>query len=335
MRRSSKDDLLVVTVFAIAALLLPLALSGAEPAWKPAKRVEIIVPSGAGGGNDRIARLMQSIMQQGQLVDAVTTVVNKPGAGMALGLAYLNQHPGDGHHLLITSVGFLTNHITGRSPYGHRDVAPVALLFEEYVGFAVRPDSSLKSAKDLLTALKADAGSVSTSMASGAGNHNHLALATVARRVGGDLKKLRIVAYPSGGNAMTAMMGGHVDLVVAPAPTLLPQLEQGLLRMIAITAPKRQEGALASVPTWHELGVNAVVSNWRVILAPRDTPPQQTAYWESVLARVAATAEWKKMLEQSVVAANFKGGPETRRFLEEEYEDLKVTLGALGLVKAP
>jgi putative tricarboxylic transport membrane protein len=105
--------------------------------------------------------------------------------------------------------------------------------------------------------------------------------------------------------------------------------------MIAITAPKRQEGALASVPTWHELGVNAVVSNWRVILAPRDTPPQQTAYWESVLARVAATAEWKKMLEQSVVAANFKGGPETRRFLEEEYEDLKVTLGALGLVKAP
>lgn len=316
---------------AIAALI-PISASAAESQWKPDKRVEIIVPSGTGGGNDRIGRLMQSIMQKEKLVDAVTTVVNKPGAGMALGLAYLNQHPGDAHHLLITSVGFLTNHITGRSQYGHRDVTPVALLFEEYVGFAVRPDAKLKSGKDLIAALKTDPGSISTAMASGAGNHNHLALAKVASQVG-DLKKLKIVAYPSGGKAMLAMLGGHVDLVVAPAPTLLPQLQQGQLKMIAISAPKRQEGALAEVPTWREQGVDAVVSNWRVILAPRDTPPQQAAYWENVLAEMAKTSEWKKMLDQSVVAANFMRSAETRKFLDQEAEQLRGTLSALGLVK--
>jgi len=317
----------------IVAALIPLAAEAAEAQWKPDKRVEIIVPSGTGGGNDRIGRLIQSIFQKERLVDAVTTVVNKPGAGMALGLAYLNQHPGDAHYLLITSVGFLTNHITGRSQYSHRDVTPVALLFEEYIGFAVRPDSKLKTGKDLMAALKADAGSISTAMASAAGNHNHLALAAVTRQVDGDVKKLKVVAYGSGGKAMTAMLGGHVDLVMAPAATLLPQLEQGLLRMIAITAPKRQEGVLAAVPTWREQGVNAVMSNWRVILAPRGVTPQQTTYWENVFGRVVETSEWKQMLEQNVVTANFLRSAETRKFLNEEYEELKATLDALGLVK--
>lgn len=317
----------------VFAALIPQAAVAAETQWKPDKRVEIIVPSGTGGGNDRIGRLIQSIIQKEQLVDVVTSIINKPGAGMALGMAYLNQHPGDAHYLLITSVGFLTNHITGRSPYSHRDVTPVALLFEEYVGFAVRPDSKLKTGKDLMAALKADAGSISTSMASAAGNHNHLALAAVTRQVGGDVKKLKVVAYGSGGQAMTAMLGGHVDLVVAPAATLLPQLQQGLLKMIAITAPKRLEGAFAAVPTWREQGANAVISNWRVILAPRGVTPEQTAYWENVLARVVETSEWKEMLEQNGVTAHFMRGGETRKYLNEEYDEMKATLDALGLVK--
>ncbi|MBI3043366.1 MAG: tripartite tricarboxylate transporter substrate binding protein [Betaproteobacteria bacterium] len=319
---------------AIAALvLIPLAAGSAAAQWQPDKRVEIIVPSSTGGGNDRIGRLMQSIMQKEKLVDAVTTVVNKPGAGMALGMAYLNQHPGDAHHLLITSVGFLTNHITGRSEYSHRDVTPVALLFEEYVAFAVRPDSRIKTGKDLMAALKSDAGSASTAMASAGGNHNHMALAAVTRHAGGDLKKLKIVVYGSGGKAMAAALGGHVDLVVAPAATLLSQSQQGLLRMIAITAPKRQAGALAEVPTWREQGANAVISNWRVILAPRGASAQQTGYWENVLARLVEAAEWKEMLEKNVVTGNFLRSGETRKFLDEEYKELQVMLDALGLVK--
>src|SRR5690349_21110459 len=150
--------------FVSLVALLSLAAGAAEAQWKPDKRVEIIVPSGTGGGNDRIGRLIQALMQQDRLVDVVTSVTNKPGAGMAAGMAYLNQHQGDGHYLLITSVGFLTNHITGRSPFSHQDVVPVALLFEEYLGFAVHPDSRLKTGRDLVAALKADAGSVSTSM---------------------------------------------------------------------------------------------------------------------------------------------------------------------------
>ena len=315
------------------AALIPLAAGAAESPWKPDKHVDIIVPSGTGGGNDRTGRLIQSILQNQKLVDASTTVVNKPGAGMAAGMAYLEQHAGDGNYLLLTSVGFLTNQITGRSPYGAEDVVPVALLFEEYVGFAVHPDSKIRAGKDLMAALKADAGSVSVSMASGGGNHNHLALAAVTRAVGGDLKKLKIVVFPSGSAATTAVLGNHVDLVVGPAANLLPFLQSGQVRVIAITAPKRQEGGLAAVPTWREQGVNAVQSNWRVILLPKGATPQQVAYWENVFARVVEAPEWKQMLGRDVLEAHFLRGAQTRAFLSAEHEELKELLNALGLVK--
>jgi putative tricarboxylic transport membrane protein len=316
------------------AVLIPLATGSAQAQWKPDKRVvEIIVPSGTGGGNDRTGRLIQSIMQNQKLVDVATTVVNKPGAGMAAGMAYLEQHPGDGNFLLLTSVGFLTNQITGRSPYGAQDVVPVALLFEEYVGFGVHPDSKIKTARDLMAALKADAGSVSVSMASGGGNHNHLSLAKVTRAVGGDLKKLKIVVFPSGSAATTALLGNHVDLTVGPAANLLPYYQAGQLKIIGITAPKRQEGGLASVPTWRELGVNAVQSNWRVILLPKGATPQQVAYWENVFAKVVEAPEWKRMLDKDVLEAHFMRGAPTAKFLATEHEELKELLGALGLVK--
>lgn len=311
-----------------------LAHAGAFPEWKPEKRVEIVVPSGAGGGNDRIVRVIQKAVQERKLTDAVITITNKPGAGQVVGLAYLNQLPPDGHHIGIASVSFMTNYITGRSPIGHNDITPLALLFGEYVGFAVKPDSKIKTGKDLLAALKADAGSISASMSGGgAGNHNHLALATVTSGVGGDIKKLKTVAYPSGGDAMMALLGGHVDLAVAPAATLLPQVRAGQLRMIAITSPKRLEGPFAQVPTWREFGANAVVSNWRVMIAPRGTPAPPTLFWENVLARVIETDEWKKMLDDAVLTSHFLKSVETQTYLNTQYEELKALLVGLGLAK--
>ncbi len=322
-------------VVAIVAVLMPFAAGAAAgPEWKPDKRVELIVPSGAGGGNDRIARIVHKTMQDQRLTDAVITIVNKPGAGQVVGMAYLNQQPPDGHHIGIASVSFMTNYITGRSPIGHNDIAPLALLFAEYVGFAVKPDTKIKTGKDLLAALKADPASVSVSMSGGgAGNHNHLALGTVTSAVGGDIRKLKAVAYPSGRDAMMALLGGHVDLAVAPAATLLPQIQSGQLRMIAITAPKRLEGAFAQVPTWRELGAAAVVSNWRVMIAPRGTLSQPIAYWENVLARVVETDDWKKMLEDDVLTGHFLKSAETRAYLNAQYEELKGLLTALGMAK--
>ena len=334
MKRLVTESLLGVFALVLGASSPVAALAAAAPDWKPEKRVEIVIPSGPGGGNDRIVRVIQKAVQERKLTDAVLTITNKPGGGQAVGLAYLNQLPPDGHHICIASVSFMTNYITGRSPIGPNDVTPLALLFSEYVGFAVKADSKIKTGKDLLAALKADPGSVSVSMSGGgAGNHNHLALATVTSGVGSDVKKLKTVSYPSGGEAMTALLGGHVDLTVAPAATLLPQVRAGQLRMIAITSPKRLEGPFSQVPTWRELGANAVVANWRVIIAPRGTPAPQTLFWENLLARVVETDDWKKMLDDAAVTSHFLKSAETRTYLDAEYEQLRALLVGLGLAK--
>ncbi len=314
-----------------AALLLPQLAPAAAPDWKPERRAEIIVTTAPGGGNDKVARVIQKIVQDRKLVDLAPTVVNKPGGSGVVGMSYLNQHAGDGHYLAITSVTFLAESINGRG-IAYTDVTPVALLFNEYVGFGVRADSRIKSGRELIALLKADAGSVSAAI-SGVGNHNHIALGLVTKAAGGDVKKLKVVSFNSGGEALTAALGGHVDLVVAPFATLLPQVQGGRLRVLGITAPRRVSGVLANVPTWGEQGAPAVISNWRVVLGPRGMGAAQTAYWENVLARVVAADDWNAMLEQDQLSGGFLKSAETRDFLKAQYEELKAVMNELGLLR--
>jgi putative tricarboxylic transport membrane protein len=319
-----------LTTFAVATFAC-----GARAAdWKPDKRIEIVVPNAAGGGNDRIARLVQHVAQEKRFVDPVMTITNKPGAGQVIGIGYVNQHAGDGHYIGIISATFLGDIISGRSQLGLADIAPIAQLFTEYVGFAVRTDSPLKTGRDLVARLKAGAGSISTAISGVIGNHNYIALALVARAAGGDVKKLKVVTFNGGAEGITAALGGHVDMVVAPAATLLPHVQSGGLRMLAIAAPKRLAGAYADVPATKELGVDATLANWRVMIGPRGMPAPQIAYWENVFARVVATDEWKSMLDKDSLTGEFLRSAETRTQLQSEYGELKTVMTELGLVKA-
>ena len=321
-------------IYPLLLWLAVLACSGVNAAdWKPDKRIEIVVPNAAGGGNDRIARIVQHIAQEKRLVDPVMTITNKPGAGQVIGINYVNQHPGDGHYLGVISATFLGDIVAGRSQIGLADIAPVALLFTEYVALAVKTDSPLKTGKDLIARLKADTGSISTAISGVIGNHNYIALALVARAAGGDVKKLKVVTYNGGSEGITAALGGHVDMVAAPAATILPHVQSGGLRMIAIAAPRRQPGAFADVPSTRELGVNATLSNWRVMIGPRGITPPQTAYWENVFARVVDTDEWKSMLVRDSLTGEFLRSAETRAQLKTEYDELKAIMTDLGLVK--
>jgi putative tricarboxylic transport membrane protein len=302
--------------------------------WKPVKRAEIVVTSGPGGGNDRVARMVQKLIQEGRLVDHPISVVNKPGGGGVVGFNYLNQHAGDGHYMAIASATLLTDHISGRSQLSLADVVPIAQLCSEYLVFAVKADSTIRTGKDLMALLNADAGSISTAISASIGNHNHIALGLVTLAAGGDVKKLKLAVFNAGGDAMTAALGGHVDLLVTTGATAMPQYQSGRLRLIAITAPKRLEAPLAGVPTWRELGANVVVTNSRTVVGPRGLAPPQVAYWENVLAKVTEADDWKKMLELDLLSNEFMRSEETRNHLKLEYDKLKSALTALGLAKS-
>jgi putative tricarboxylic transport membrane protein len=272
-------------------------------------------------------------MQDKRLVERPVNVVNKPGGGSTIAQAYLNMHAGDAHYYEITATSLMTNHITGKSAASHRDFTPVVMLYDEYLGFAVPGDSAIRDGKQLLDALRTNADALPIGIAASAGNTNHIAAAIVAKTAGADVKKLKVVVFGSGGEAMTALMGGHVALVVTPAGNLIPHVQSGRLRAIAVSAPQRLGGMLATVPTWKEQGVNAVVSNWRPIIGAKGWTPAQIAYWESVFAKVTGSDEWKREVDRAGGVPHFMGSRELGAFFDEQYTLFRAVLSDAGLAK--
>jgi putative tricarboxylic transport membrane protein len=318
----------------LLALALAPVSSAQTPAWKPTRNVEIVVGVGPGGGIDRTARFIQKLVQDQRLVEVTTTVVNKPGGGGIIAQTHLNQRPGDAHYLEITATSLLTNHITGKSTFDHRDFTPVAMLSDEYIGFLVRQDSPLKTGRDLLNALKADVESVPVGIATAAGNTNHIAAGLAAKAAGADVRKLKVVVFGSGGESMTALLGGHVALVATPAANAITHLQSGRMRVLAVAAPARLEGALAAIPTWKEQREDIVVANWRPVIGPKGLSAQQVAYWEDVFARVTRSEDWKEELARSGSVNHYMTSRELAAYFDQQYAQFRAVLGDLGLAKS-
>lgn len=318
-------------VFALAALVAAPAVLAQT--WKPSRNVELVAGSAAGGGSDNLARLIQKILQEQKITEVPVSVVNKPASGGVVAWMGLNQNPLDGHHLAISTANLITNHITGRSTLHYSDVTSVAQLFSESVGIAVRTDSPVKSGRDLATQLKADAGSVSAAIGTSLGNSGHIALALVTQTAGGDAKKLKAVVFQSVSQGVTALIGGHVDVISTAASNLAAHHLSGRIRIIGLTAPQRYAGALAAVATWREQGVAVEVDNLRGVIGPKSLTPAQIAYWESVLARVVATPEWKTHLDKNQWTDNFAGAQASRKILTQQHEEMRAGLVALGMEK--
>ena len=320
----------------MAALALGLALftgsAAAQTAWKPEKPVELIAINAPGGGSDRILRIMAKIMQERRQLEVPVNVVNKPGGGGSVAYAYLNQHASDAHYIILASKSVLTNHISGRGP-SYTDFTPIAFLFGEYISVTVKPDSPLKSGRDLIERMKKDPTALSFGIATSLGNPNHQGIANALKAAGVDIRKLRTVIFPSGGAATTAMLGGHVDVVPISAAFAASMARQGQVRLLAVTSPTRLSGVLAEVPTWREQGYDAVVSSWRAIFGPKGATPAQVVYWEQAMQRFIETDEWKKELDNNFWRSEYMRGAETRKYLDQDNEQVKVFLTELGRAK--
>jgi putative tricarboxylic transport membrane protein len=223
----------------------------------------------------------------------------------------------------------LTNRITGTHPLTYTDVTPLALLTSEYIGMSVRADSPLKSAKDLLARLRADPTSLTfaiTSRASG----NHIAAGTVLKAAGIDLKAVRFIPFKGAAETTVAVLGGHVDVVMATPTSAWRHVQAGKLRMLAVTSPRRLGGDVATVPTWKELGVNAVSANWRAVVGPKGLSAPQVAYWDQTFGAMVKSAEWQDALAANQWEDEYLNSANATKFMRDEYKELEALLTALG-----
>ena len=321
-----------ITKIILAALLCATATVHAQPAWKPEKSVEIIVGTSPGGPQDHMGRMLQKVLQESRLVDVPVSVENKPGGGGAVALAALAQRTG-GSTLMINAPTMLSNQITGRSTLAYTDFAALAILGIEYECVAVRTESPLKSGRELVDRLKKDPSALSVSIGTSLGNSGHLAFALAMKAAGVDIRKLKTVAFNSAGDGITALLGGHIDLVSTPPSAVLQHVQAGKLRVLALTAPARARGELANVPSGKELGVNSTHEVWRGVIGPRGMTRAQIAYWDDVLGKLAKNDAWKKDLEQSQIENVYRNSAETVKYLKSEYDEARGILTDLGLAK--
>jgi putative tricarboxylic transport membrane protein len=259
--------------------------------------------------------------------------MNKPGGNQSISMIYMSQRAPDPHYLMYSTATLFTNQLAGLTELGYRDFTPVALLVEDFSVITVGADSPIKGLRDLIEQLKGDPGSVSFGMVS-RGGPNHLALSQAMRSAGVDVKKLRIVVFKTNAQSMTAAMGGHIQAVVSSVSAALPQAQAGNTRMIAVAAPKRIPGPLASLPTMREQGVDATgISNWRAIFATKGVTPAQLAFWDEALAKVTASAEWKKDIDATNMTPHYLRSAAFAKFLDTEYANTRSVMADLGLVK--
>ncbi len=313
-----------------AWLFAPAAL--AQSNWKPERAVEIVSGT-AGGGAERSARLIQTLMQEKKLVTTPVALVAKIGAGNALAYNYVNQKPGDGHFLLSSTLSLTVGYLTGRSKLRYRDFTNICTLFDEYVVAVVRADSPLKNGQDVIAQLRKDPTSLSIGLSSALGSATHLGIAMVLKEAGVDVKRLRIVVFDSASKAITAALGGHVDIGAASLSSAVSQVDAGTVRVLGITAPQRVGGVYAQSPIWREQGANASFSSYRGIAAPRDLSDAQVAYWENVFAAIDQDARWHEEGEKNLVSRQFRRGRDARKYLDDLDGAMKSLLGELGMLK--
>jgi putative tricarboxylic transport membrane protein len=308
-------------------------MAASAQAWSPQKNVEIVAGSAPGGSNDNTARTMERVLLAHKLVPTTVTVVNRPGGGGSIAYTYVSQRPGDAHYLYIASSGMLSNHIVGASSLSHADFTPIALLYEDHAVFMVPTGSTIKTGAELADRLKKDPRAVVIGFANAYGSSRHMAAALLMRTLGGSPRDLKPVVFKGSAEAITAVLGGHLDVAVAGAVNAIPHVAAGRMRVIGVAAPQRLGGPLAIAPTWREQGVDLVYGNWRAVFAPKSLTPGQLAFWENALRRMAEALEWKADLEKNHWTEHFKTGAALQQELEQDYIWLKTTLVELGLAK--
>lgn len=320
-------------VMLAAAAVAPATAQAAD--WKPERNIELIIAATPGGGYDNLARPLQKILTERKLVDPNVLAIYKPGAGGAIGWNYLNQRPNDGHAISIISGTILGANIMGQMTAKYTDFTALPMMFNEYVGIHVHPDSSLKTGKDLIERLKKDPTSLSMTPGTSVGTLPHVAFALVLKKAGftsDDIRKLTVVAFKSTGEAAVQVAGGHIDILATRPSNVTGLVKAGRLRTLAVTAPQRMP-SVPDVPTWRELGVDAVYGNWFGMLGPRNMTPAQIAYWDEVFLKLTRTDDWKRELERNLWSDFYMNSAQTRRFLDQQNEELRVLMTDIGLAK--
>ncbi|MDQ8736633.1 tripartite tricarboxylate transporter substrate binding protein [Paenibacillus sp. LHD-38] len=309
---------------------------GSDAANYPEKPIVITAPSGAGGGWDKTARSLTKVLGETKLVDQTMTVENKPGGGGTVFLAeYVAKDKDDPYKLFVSSPPILINYLKkeGNSPYGYKDVTPLAQITKDFGAIAVAADSKYDDLQALIDSIKADPSKVTLAGGSAPGSMDHLISVLPAFKSGVDPKTIKYLSYDGGGEAITALLGNNADAIGTDISSLGSYLKSGKIKILAVTSNERLGGDFKDVPTLKELGIDAEFTIWRGVLGPKGMTEEQIAYWDKTLKTLSEDETWKKELTANDWASEYKNSTDFAAFLADQEIVVQELLTALGMQK--
>lgn len=303
-----------VALGAAAALLASVAQAG------PLDKSECIAPAKPGGGFDLTCKLAQSALQEGKYISDPMRVSYMPGGiGAVAYNAIVAQRPGENNTIVAYSGGSLLNLAQGKfGRYNESDVRWLAAVGTDFGAVIVAENSPFKSIKDLVAAIKADPSKVVFGAGGSVGSQDWMKAALTARASGLDPKAMRFVAFEGGGEAITALQGGHVQVYSGDASEAEEQIKAGAkIRVLAILADKRVEGSMSGVPTMKEQGFDV---QWPIIrgyyMGPK-VSDTDFKVWSDTFTKMMATPAFDKQRAERGLFKFALTGKELDAFIKE------------------
>lgn len=314
----------------LASCILCLA-AVLNPSESPAQGVltrplELVVHTAPGGGPDRVARILAEILTREKLVTVPVSVLNKPGGAGGVAYHYMKSRRGD-PHTLLTGVGSALLSATLRPDMGINmdDFTPVALLAQDPQAIIVAADSPYRTLREFIDAARRESNGMAASITSPTSSGRMLGW-LIEREAG---VKFRFVTFKSGSEALTAVMGGHVQFSTENVSESIAAVEAKKLRVLAVSSGERM-AALPGVPTLRELGYDIHIGTGRGLALPGGVSKAAVDAWESIIERVYQSPAWKAHAQSSQYENLWMGSAAFGRYLAQRRQTLQAFLQAIN-----
>ncbi len=278
--------------------------------FKPTKPITIVAPFAPGGGSDVFARSIDTAIKSEKLCPERFLVVNQPGGSGTIGQTSVAQQPGNDHMLVTFISGQITAPmVVGKGSATYKDLTMIANLALDEQLIVVKTDSPYKTIEDIVAAAKKQ---TLTIAGTGTGQEDQMCNRLFEKAAG---IKLRYIPFNSGGECITALLGGHVNMIWANPSEFVPQYDAKMVRPLAVAKESRLT-LLKDVPTFKEKGYDVIFFFFRGIAAPPKISPEAAAYYETLMKKMTETTMWKeKYLKQYMLSPYFLGSKEFSQFV--------------------
>ncbi len=325
IKKTTKHLLLAASIIAVS--------TGAAIAQYPDKPITLVAPYGPGGASDLASRTLSSVAPT--YLKQPVLVVNRTGAGGAVGSAFVNKSKPDGYTLLLARIGSqaVSPAMKSSMPYKYDDFTMLGLLELNPIICATAKDKPYNSLADFVAAVKARPGELTYS-SSGVGSLLHIAVPFVLDTVGisNASEAVRHVPFKGGGAATTAMVGGQVDILCTNAPALASHIQAGTVKALVVTTRKRLPMA-PDTPTAAELGYPNLekLVGWSALYGPPNMDESTKVILEDMLAKVAKDKAWNKFTNALGSVPQIRSASDTKNFVDEQVKAFSALVEKLGM----